>query len=70
MQGRVGSPSRPKIQVRMRRFKQRGASRPIVPSLWAGPPYLLEAPGGADALPANLSLRLNFLPFLLGKGMY
>ena len=41
----------------------------IVPPLWAGAPNLLEAPGAADALPANLSLRLNFLPFLLGKGM-
>ena len=27
MQGRVGSPSRPKLQARMRRFKERGASQ-------------------------------------------
>ena len=41
----------------------------IVTSPWAVAPNLLEAPGGAEAIPANLSLRLNFLPFQLGKGM-
>jgi len=68
--GRVGSTSRPKIQARMRRLKECGASRPQSSiHFGAGTPNLLEAPSAADALPANLSLRLNFLPFQLGKGM-
>ena len=53
MQGRVGSPSRPKIQARMRRLKECGASRPHFSIPVGGPPYHLEAPGGADALPRN-----------------
>jgi len=58
MQGRVGSPSRPKIQARMRRFKERGASRPHCAAIHfgAGTPILLEVPGAADDLAANLSL--------------
>jgi hypothetical protein len=61
MPGRVGSPSRPKIQARMRRFKKCVASRQNrsnhrgfgTPN---GSPPLREAPGAADDLAANLCL--------------
>jgi len=37
----------------MRRLKECGASRPHFSIPVGGPPYHLEAPGGADALPRN-----------------
>ena len=54
----------------MRRFKERGASRPhCFIHFGAGTPILLEAPGGADALPVIFSLFLiKFSPFSAWKG--